>query len=83
VLRFLKRVSCTTFEYKGDFVDGIIQNIATHDGKWHNPSVTGKVKVTASSVEVGSADDLLNKTPTELWTKDIPCRSPNHAFLFF
>ena len=32
----------------------------------------GKVIVSASSIEVGNAGDLLFRIPSELWTKDVP-----------
>lgn len=70
-----KRIYCTTFEYESDFDDrGIIHYIATNGGteKWQNPHVTGRVVISASSIEVGSVADLVSKTPTELWTKDVP-----------
>eukprot|EP01094_Clydonella_sp_ATCC50884_P019936 TRINITY_DN4008_c0_g1_i1.p1 TRINITY_DN4008_c0_g1~~TRINITY_DN4008_c0_g1_i1.p1 ORF type:complete len:443 (-),score=85.19 TRINITY_DN4008_c0_g1_i1:188-1516(-) len=37
-----------------------------------NPHVAGRVVVTASSVERGEPHELVSRTPTELWTKDVP-----------
>jgi hypothetical protein len=37
-----------------------------------NPHLSGRITVTASSIEKGCAHDLVSRTPTELWTKDVP-----------
>jgi hypothetical protein len=75
LVRNQKRISCSSFEYQTDFDDrGIIHYIATQGNSepYKNPHITGKIKVTSSSIEVGNAPDLLNKSPAELWTKDVP-----------
>jgi len=74
--RFHKRITCNTFEYKGANFDenGVIFYLSTNGGteQYKNPQLTGKIFVTFSSIEVGSSADFLNKTPSELWTKDVP-----------
>jgi len=63
------------FEYKSDFDDqGILYWLATCGRRqpWENPHLTGKVIVSASSIEKGAPHDMLLRTPTELWTKDVP-----------
>ena len=80
------------FERKKDFDDqGIVYWIATNGLRqvWENPHITGRIIITASSIEKarvslrrnitcltplpqGSVQDLMSRTPTELWTKDVP-----------
>eukprot|EP01114_Cavostelium_apophysatum_P000023 TRINITY_DN10026_c0_g1_i1.p1 TRINITY_DN10026_c0_g1~~TRINITY_DN10026_c0_g1_i1.p1 ORF type:complete len:446 (-),score=70.30 TRINITY_DN10026_c0_g1_i1:46-1383(-) len=74
-VRFQKRISCTTFEYEFDFdANGVIYYIATsgRTAAWSNPHTSGQLHVSSSQIEVGNASELLNRNPSELWTKDVP-----------
>jgi len=75
-MRLCKRIpQGIQFEYKSDFDDqGIIYWIATDCRRslWDNPHAKGKVIVTVSSLEKGTVLDFVSRTPTELWTKDVP-----------
>jgi hypothetical protein len=53
---------------------GIINWIATAGGRsaWDNPHITKKIIVTPSSIEKGDPKHLVARTPSELWTKDVP-----------
>jgi len=53
---------------------GIINWIATSGGRseWQNPHLTKKIIVTPSSIEKGDPKHLVARTPSELWTKDVP-----------
>jgi len=73
--RLQNRIMCTSFEYQHDFDNrGIFYYLSTNGGssKWQNAQISGKLKVTGSSNEVGNLYELLNTTPSELWTKDVP-----------
>ncbi|PRP81393.1 hypothetical protein PROFUN_11014 [Planoprotostelium fungivorum] len=70
-VRLRRRISCITFEYDHDFDDRGIIHYLTCGNRW-NHSGSRDITVTASSTEMGRASDLLSRTPTELWTKDIP-----------
>jgi hypothetical protein len=64
------------FEYSHDFDDrGVLYWIGTQGGQteWSNPAtLSGGIKITASSIEKGSPSDLAELKPTECWTKDVP-----------
>lgn len=63
------------FEYRKDFDEnGILFWISTNACRepWVNPDMGGKIKVTASSIEKGVPCELVSRSPTELWTKDVP-----------
>jgi len=70
--RLQRRISCTTFEYKFDFDDrGIVHYLCSRAEMTNNlkmPAIT----VTSSSIEMGNVQTLLQKTPADLWTKDVP-----------
>ena len=79
-----------SFEFQSDFDNrGILYYLATNGGteKWTNPHLINRVKVTASSIEVGKEWEILNATPSELWTKDVPASwftidfGPNRAVI--
>ena len=65
-----------SFQFHRDFdQQGILFYIGTNSGTepWKNPALTGRVKVTASSMEKGQASYITDyKEPHECWTKDIP-----------
>lgn len=63
---------------KNDPIDifcGLIGWISTDFGKsiWKNAHNSGKVKVHSSSLTKGSRATLVEKTPAEVWTNDMPC----------
>jgi len=53
---------------------GIMYHVATNRGTetWHNPSISGRITVLASSIERGVTHDLVGLASSDLWTKDIP-----------
>lgn len=57
-----------------EFFKGIIGWIATCGNKkeWKNPHNTGKVKVHTSSVGKGSRATLVDISPADFWTGDVP-----------
>jgi len=56
------------------FFKGIIGWISTNHGRtnYRNPHNTGKVKVHSSSLAKGSLWVLVDSTPSDVWTKDVP-----------
>eukprot|EP01122_Echinamoeba_exundans_P016919 TRINITY_DN8731_c0_g1_i1.p1 TRINITY_DN8731_c0_g1~~TRINITY_DN8731_c0_g1_i1.p1 ORF type:complete len:441 (-),score=39.49 TRINITY_DN8731_c0_g1_i1:364-1665(-) len=63
------------FTYDHDFDDrGVLHWLSTGCGKseWKNASLTGMVKVSASSMEKGKVHNIIDRDPVECWTKDIP-----------
>lgn len=53
-------------------VRGVLWTIGSRTGEWKNPVLTGEVKVTASSVQKGKVPVLVEPTPREFWTNDVP-----------
>lgn len=73
--RLQRREVGICFEYKSDMDNnGIIYYLATGFGKteWKNPSLTGSVKVSSSSIEKGKVHNIVDLLPKECWTKEIP-----------
>jgi hypothetical protein len=70
------------FNYDHDFDDrGVIHWLSTGCGKseWKNASLTGMVKVSASSMEKGKVHNIIDRDPVECWTKGTHHRN----FFFF
>lgn len=73
--RLQRREVGICFEYKYDFdKNGVIYYLATGFDKteWKNPSLTGSIKVSSSSIEKGKVHNIVDLTPKECWTKEIP-----------
>lgn len=53
---------------------GVIYFLATNSGKseWKNPSLTGSIKVSFSSIEKGKTHNLVDLEPQDCWSMDIP-----------
>jgi hypothetical protein len=58
-----------------DIFRGVIGWIATNSNReaWKNAHVAGRVKVHSSSLAKGSRSTLVDKSPSEVWTNDVPC----------
>jgi hypothetical protein len=58
-----------------DIFQGVIGWIATNSSRepWRNAHIAGRVKVHSSSLAKGSRSTLVDKSPSEVWTNDIPC----------
>ena len=53
---------------------GLVYFLATNGGKseWKNPSLTGSIKLSCSSMEKGKVHNLVDLEPQDCWTMDIP-----------
>ncbi|KYQ93288.1 BTB/POZ domain-containing protein [Tieghemostelium lacteum] len=64
------------FEYTSDFDNkGILYWIATNGNPkdtWVNPHQSQRIKVTSSSIDKGSHHGIVDLSPQEFWTKDVP-----------
>eukprot|EP01129_Flabellula_baltica_P017106 TRINITY_DN9380_c0_g1_i1.p1 TRINITY_DN9380_c0_g1~~TRINITY_DN9380_c0_g1_i1.p1 ORF type:complete len:466 (-),score=93.84 TRINITY_DN9380_c0_g1_i1:67-1464(-) len=78
LLRLLPRgLNGIEFEYSKEIVmrkKGIFYWLGTDFGRkdWKNPHEMGLVTVRASSIDKGNPKCLLDQSPTELWTEDMP-----------
>jgi len=64
-----------SLEYTTDFDDkGVFYHIGTKGATepWSNPAARGRVRVSSSSVEKGQIVNILDRTPKEFWTADVP-----------
>lgn len=62
-------------EAKGEALGrGVIYHLATNGGKaeWKNPSLTGSVKVSCSSMEKGKIHNFVDLEPQDCWSSDVP-----------
>jgi len=60
------------FDYMHDMDErGVIYYLSTNCLKsdWKNASLTGSIKVTASSIEKGKVHNVVDREPVECWTK--------------
>jgi hypothetical protein len=55
-------------------IRGVVHFLATGGGKteWKNPSLTGSIKVSCSSIEKGKAHHFVDLEAQDCWTMDIP-----------
>lgn len=70
-----KREISITFEHKSDFDNnGLLYYLSTNRGtsEWKNPSLTGSIKVSSSSIEKGKLHNIVDINPNECWTMQIP-----------
>jgi hypothetical protein len=53
---------------------GVIYFLATNAGRseWKNPSLTGSIKVSCSSIEKGKIHNFVDLEPQDCWSMDIP-----------
>lgn len=58
----------------GEVPKGVIYYLATNFSKseWKNPSLTGSIKVSFSSIEKGKTHNLVDLEPQDCWSMDIP-----------
>lgn len=53
---------------------GVIYYLATNSGRseWKNPSLTGSIKVSSSSIAKGKTHNFVDLEPQDCWSMDIP-----------
>jgi len=64
-----------SMEYTNDFDDnGVFSYIGSKGNTetWTNPASRGRIRLSSSSTEKGNIITVLDKTPKEFWTSDVP-----------